>query len=222
MPGEPEGREFRTFLEKPYKIAALSCLYVKIYFCVRTGQPVSGREMEKMYLGNTAMNITRVKSLIQIITGWILTGFFGLGIILYASDPELRKDLPFVIGIVVVSMIPLVLGYRNKHKIALAKRYNIIFEADQDGIFTLEQLARQAGKPQSQVEKETTMLIEKGFLKDCTFKRDTIPTIVLSGKKQKTKESVFRRITCPNCGAEVILKEGQRTACSYCGTYFSY
>ena len=174
-----------------------------------------------MYLGKTAMNVTRVKSLIQRIIGWILTGFFSLGIIIYATDPASRKDLPFVIGIVAVSMIPLVLGYRNKHKMTLANRYNIIFEGDQDGVLTLEQLAKQAGKAESEVQKEVSMLIEKGFLKECVFRKDTIPTIILSGKKKKTKESVFRTITCPNCGALVTLQEGRRTQCSYCGTCFN-
>ncbi len=173
-----------------------------------------------MYLGKSAMTVTKLKSLIQRIIGWILTVFFGLGVILYATDPADRADLPFAIGCFCVSAIPLVLGYRNKHKMTLAKRYNLIFEADEDGILTLEQLSVQSGKEKRVVEQEVGMLIEKGFLNECTLRKGSVTTVILSGKKKKTKESVFRTFTCPNCGAAVTVREGVRTQCSYCGTYF--
>ena len=173
------------------------------------------------YISNDVLGRLSFKKNIQVVVGGFFTTFFVLGII----GGLMKDDQVFWDGLIsgIIILLPFVLlflsGIRNSRKIGLARRYNLIFLCDADGTVTLQELARQVGKPPVKVLSQLEWLFQKGIFCDCTLQREGEPCVILSGRTGS--KTSFVNVVCEKCNGTTRLRAGTFGKCEYCGSAIS-
>lgn len=169
------------------------------------------------YIVSIALGKLEFKKNIQIGIGGFLAATTVFGTIL--NIMEAKGTLKADILTVLVCSIPLILGIRNGHKASLVRRYDAIFMHDNDGTVTINELAKQTGKPTHKIIKELEYLFGKGMFRDCTLQTGGIPCVILMGREgSRTK---FIEVVCENCGGVTRIRAGTTGKCEYCGKAIS-
>lgn len=173
------------------------------------------------YLSKTAIAKLAFKKHIQMIIGGIFTVVFLNGIIvgLFGNNETLRKGLVTNIIMLVPFVVLFINGVKNGRKAGLARRYDSIFMCDNDGTVTIEELARQTGKPPFKVLSELESLFKKGLFCDCTLQKQGMPGVILSGRENS--RTSFVNVVCEKCCGTTRLRAGTSGRCDYCGNRIS-
>ena len=129
------------------------------------------------YISKIAIARLTLKKHIQMIIGGFFTAVFLFGIIsgVTGYNEKLRDNLITNIVMLVPSALLLINGIKNGRMAARAYRYNSIFMCDIDGTVTINELAKQSGKPPFKVLSELEKLFEKGVFRDCTLQKQGLP-----------------------------------------------
>ena len=169
------------------------------------------------YISKVAIARLTLKKHIQMIIGGFFTAIFLYGIIAgtVGHNEKLREALITDIVMIVPSGLLLLNGIKNGKNAGRAYRYNAIFMCDVDGTVTIEELAKQSGKPPYKVLSELEKLFEKGVFCDCTLQKQGVPCVILSGR-EGTKTS-FVNVVCEKCNGTTKIRAGSSGKCEYCG-----
>ena len=155
------------------------------------------------------------------IIGGFFTAVFLFGIIsgVTGYNEELRDNLITNIVMVVPSALLLLNGIKNGRMAARAYRYNSIFMCDVDGTVTINELAKQSGKPPFKILSELEKLFDKGVFCDCTLQKQGMPCVILSGRENSKTSFVY--IVCEKCNGTTRIRAGSSGKCEYCGNAIS-
>ena len=173
------------------------------------------------YISRVAIARLTLKKHIQMIIGGFFTAVFLFGIIsgVTGYNEELRDNLITNIVMVVPSGLLLLNGIKNGRRAGLAYRYNSIFMCDADGMVTIDELAKQSGKPPFKVLSELEKLFGKGVFCDCTLQKQGMPCVILSGREGS--KTSFVNIVCEKCSGTTRIRAGSSGKCEYCGNAIS-
>ena len=173
------------------------------------------------YISKVAIARLTLKKHIQMIIGGFFTAVFLFGIIsgVTGYNEELRDNLITNIVMVVPSGLLLLNGIKNGRRAGLAYRYNSIFMCDADGMVTIDELAKQSGKPPFKVLSELEKLFGKGVFCDCTLQKQGMPCVILSGREGS--KTSFVNIVCEKCNGTTRIRAGSSGKCEYCGNAIS-
>ena len=173
------------------------------------------------YISKVAIARLTLKKHIQMIIGGFFTAVFLFGIIsgVTGYNEKLRENLITNIVMFVPSGLLLLNGIKNGRRASLAYRYNSIFMCDIDGTVTIEELAKQSGKPPFKVISELESLFEKGVFCDCTLQKQGRPCVILSGRENS--KTSFVNVVCEKCNGTTKLRVGTYGKCEYCGNAIS-
>ena len=119
----------------------------------------------------------------------------------------------------VPSVLLLLNGIKNGTMAARAYRYNSIFMCDIDGTVTIDELAKQSGKPPFRVLSELEKLFDKGVFCDCTLQKQGLPCVILSGRENS--KTSFVNVVCEKCNGTTRIRAGSSGKCEYCGNAIS-
>ena len=176
-----------------------------------------------MYVSKAREGIARVSSMLQIVSGTILSIFFGFGVIMSVADYEdTRKWFLMYAACLAFSLLPLFLAARKRRDLAWTRQFNAVFLQDQDGVMPLRDLAEKTGLTEEETGRRLRRLLQKGYIINCTLNEGPVPSVNLRGEgtnAKGTRHPSFVRIVCPSCGAEVLLRSGGTGKCEYCGNY---
>ena len=165
------------------------------------------------YLSTSRIARANIVKVLFILVGAAMALFFGFA--LATSFSSSGVDV-FDAVVSVIFLIPAALllwkGIQAATDIKLARRYHGIFQADQNGIVTVDELVKQSGKASGKVAKELEGLFRRGFFSSCTLQRDPL-AVVLSRETQ----GGFLTVTCPHCGGTTRIRSGTSGTCEYCG-----
>lgn len=173
------------------------------------------------YISKVAIARLTLKKHIQMIIGGFFAAVFLFGIIsgVTGYNEKLRENLITNIVMFVPSGLLLLNGIKNGRRASLAYRYNSIFMCDIDGTVTIEELAKQSGKPPFKVISELESLFEKGVFCDCTLQKQGRPCVILSGRENS--KTSFVNVVCEKCNGTTKLRVGTYGKCEYCGNAIS-
>lgn len=173
------------------------------------------------YISRVAIARLTLKKHIQMIIGGFFTAVFLFGIIsgVTGYNEKLRENLITNIVMFVPSGLLLLNGIKNGRRASLAYRYNSIFMCDIDGTVTIEELAKQSGKPPFKVISELESLFEKGVFCDCTLQKQGRPCVILSGRENS--KTGFVNVVCEKCNGTTRIRAGSSGKCEYCGNAIS-
>ena len=173
------------------------------------------------YISKVAIARLTLKKHIQMIIGGFFTAVFLFGIIsgVTGYNEKLRDNLITNIVMLVPSALLLLNGIKNGTMAARAYRYNSIFMCDIDGTVTIDELAKQSGKPPFRVLSELEKLFDKGVFCDCTLQKQGAPCVILSGRKGS--KTGFVNIVCEKCNGTTRIRAGSSGKCEYCGNAIS-
>ena len=124
-------------------------------------------------------------------------------------NENLRDNLITNIVMVIPSGLLLLNGIKNGRMAARAYRYNSIFMCDIDGTVTIDELAKQSGKPPFKVLSELEKLFGKGVFCDCTLQKQGLPCVILSGREGS--KTSFVNVVCEKCNGttrDVYKRQG--------------
>ncbi|MDY3014518.1 MAG: hypothetical protein SOR61_04900 [Evtepia sp.] len=183
----------------------------------RAGNVVGGGS----YISRAVFEKLARRKNMQMGIGGFFMAFYLFGIVmgLVGDDQDLRDGLVSSIVIFALFTLLFVLGARNAKKIGLVNRYNQIFMCDADGTVTMEELARQVGKPPEKVISELEWLFQKGVFCDCTLQKEGRPGVILSGRADS--KTSFVNVVCEQCNGTTRLRAGTYGKCEYCGSPIS-
>ncbi len=172
----------------------------------------SGRYLNRMKL----MGV-KVSSSFQMVLGVFLLVFFGFGVIAGIVDyNDLRKDIMISVSFLLLGAFVVWLSLRKKRLMEAARRYNSLFEADQDGEIRIRALAKLVGKDESSVLKEMDKLISRAMMVNCSLEMGENARVILLSEEGRGDE--FEHVSCPGCGADCIVRRGGVGKCEYCGS----
>ena len=173
------------------------------------------------YISKIAIARLTIKKHIQIIIGGFFTAVFLFGIIsgITGYNENLRDNLITNVVMIVPSALLLLNGIKNGRMAARAYRYNSIFMCDVDGTVTINELAKQSGKPPFKVLSELEKLFEKGVFCECTLQKQGSPCVILSGREGS--KTGFVNIVCEKCNGTTRIRAGSSGKCEYCGNAIS-
>ena len=173
------------------------------------------------YISKIAIARLTIKKHIQIIIGGFFTAVFLFGIIsgVTGYNENLRDNLITNVVMIVPSALLLLNGIKNGRMAARAYRYNSIFMCDVDGTVTINELAKQSGKPPFKVLSELEKLFEKGVFCECTLQKQGSPCVILSGREGS--KTGFVNIVCEKCNGTTRIRAGSSGKCEYCGNAIS-
>ena len=173
------------------------------------------------YISKVAIARLTLKKHIQMIIGGFFTAVFLFGIIsgVTGYNEKLRENLITNIVMVVPSALLLLNGIKNGRMAGLAYRYNSIFMCDTDGTVTIDELAKQSGKPPFKVLSELEKLFQKGVFCECTLQKQGAPCVILSGREGS--KTSFVDIVCEKCNGTTRIRVGSSGKCAYCGNAIS-
>ncbi|MBQ9611757.1 MAG: hypothetical protein IJV14_04120 [Lachnospiraceae bacterium] len=176
------------------------------------------------YLSKFRLTRGTIKKHILLITGAFLTIFFGIAFILCLNDEELAEDggLALSVTFLVMGVFFLYRGFLCSARIIAARQYSVVFDYDQNGIVTLQEIASHTGKTEEKVTRELNWLFRRNIFSGCHFQRQDPPCVILSGAwgVSDSDEDMpqFKAVTCPHCMAVVRIREGSTVKCEYCGS----
>ena len=161
------------------------------------------------------------KKNIQMGVGGFLMALHLFGIVegLVGDNQELRDGLVTNLVMFAVFALLFFLGLRNAKKSGLVRRYNQIFMCDADGMVTMDELARQVGRPPEKVISELEWLFQKGVFCDCTLQKEGSPGVILAGRTGS--KTSFVNVVCEQCNGTTRLRAGTYGKCEYCGSPIS-
>lgn len=173
------------------------------------------------YISRVAIARLTLKKHIQMIIGGFFTAVFLFGIIsgVTGYNEKLRDNLITNIVMLVPSALLLLNGIKNGRMAGLAYRYNSIFMCDTDGTVTIDELAKQSGKPPFKVLSELEKLFQKGVFCECTLQKQGAPCVILSGREGS--KTSFVDIVCEKCNGTTRIRVGSSGKCAYCGNAIS-
>ena len=173
------------------------------------------------YISRVAIARLTLKKHIQMIIGGFFTAVFLFGIIsgVTGYNEKLRENLITNIVMLVPSALLLLNGIKNGRMAGLAYRYNSIFMCDTDGTVTIDELAKQSGKPPFKVLSELEKLFQKGVFCECTLQKQGAPCVILSGREGS--KTSFVDIVCEKCNGTTRIRVGSSGKCAYCGNAIS-
>ncbi len=185
-----------------------------------------------------AMYISRSKAALAKTVRIILFVIGGFGILLWGgctltqvsrenriteSNPNGDFDIAifmtfFILTLLGVAMVAT--GIKNIRREKRVQFYNSIFEADNDGVVTAEELTAQTGLSVPKIIQELDQLITGGFLINCVLQRSPLAvtlTVRNEAAVQAMNAYAEHPVKCPACGGQVNLRTGQRVECPFCG-----
>ena len=173
------------------------------------------------YISKVAIARLTLKKHIQMIIGGFFTAVFLFGIIsgVTGYNEKLRDNLITNIVMLVPSALLLLNGIKNGTMAGLAYRYNSIFMCDTDGTVTIDELAKQSGKPPFKVLSELEKLFQKGVFCECTLQKQGSPCVILSGREGS--KTSFVNVVCEKCNGTTRIRAGSSGKCEYCGNAIS-
>ena len=124
----------------------------------------------------------------------------------------------FILTLLGVAMVAT--GIKNIRREKRVQFYNSIFEADNDGVVTAEELTAQTGLSVPKIIQELDQLITGGFLINCVLQRSPLAvtlTVRNEAAVQAMNAYAEHPVKCPACGGQVNLRTGQRVECPFCG-----
>ena len=150
------------------------------------------------YISKAAVAKIVLKKHIQMIIGGFFTAIFLYGLIagLVGNNEKLRSGILTYIVMAIPSALLFINGFKNGRQADLAYRYDSIFMCDSDGTVTIDELAKQSGKPPFKVLSELETLFRKGLFRDCTLQRQGMPCVILSGRENS--RTGFVNVVCEN------------------------
>lgn len=99
----------------------------------------------------------------------------------------------------------------------MAMRMSRLFENDKDGLFRMEELAKQIKKKQEKVVSAFIRCVGKGLLVNCGIYA-VDPSYIILSNGAKTIKKRYSAIKCPSCGATNVNRIGFENSCKYCGS----
>ena len=173
------------------------------------------------YISGSAIARLALKKNMQVFAGGFLTVLFLNAIIvgLAGNNEKLRSGFITYAIMLIPSVLLVLCGIKNARRAGIARRYDLIFMCDYDGTVTIEELARQTGKPSFKVLSELEWLFRKGVFRDCTLQKQGMPCVILTGRENS--KTGFVNIVCKKCNGTTRLRIGTSGRCDYCGTAIS-
>lgn len=173
-----------------------------------------------MYISNKVLKKIGVISIIQMLFGAANSFFWGI-MILYGifADEEFWEDIEiYIIFAILFAIFVFILfcGIKNAKLKGIARRYNSVFMADENGYLVLSELAIKIGTSEKKVVKEIEKLLRKGCLVNCTLLYGNTPYVVLNGEDKPITEDLIS-IICKTCGASIVVRKNFLSTCKYCG-----
>ena len=153
-----------------------------------------------------------------------LTIFSLLGVYwsLTAKEGEaMYGDLPFYLGWLAASLIPLVLGIRNQLLLTTVLRCNAVFETDLSGVVGMGELQRQTRQSEGLLLARLHRAFDKGVFVNCSLDYSgERPCVKLAEEtmEQRRLERSFLHVKCACCGGTSRLRRGTVGKCDYCGS----
>lgn len=180
-----------------------------------------------MYLSKRKLLFSQLFSWIIILaTAFIiLLGISGIGLCISAmngdysvvQEDEIGSHLAVYIGFIIVPGCFLLWAVRTLILSGKAYKFNSLFEADPDGVVSVEKTARLFGKPVDKFIDLFGKLVKKGFLINCSLENPDEPVIVLNNGAEKVEDR-FDVVKCPSCGAPNNIRLGFVGNCKYCSS----
>ena len=129
------------------------------------------------YISSLTIGRLVFKKYIQMGIGGFFTVVFlcGLLIGLIENNEIIRDGLITNLIMLGLFILLFIKGIKNSKKISLARRYDAIFMCDVNGTVTINEIARQIGKPTHKVLSELEKLFEMGSFRDCMLQKGGIP-----------------------------------------------
>ena len=132
------------------------------------------------YLNEQLVAMTRAKKNIQIVVGGILSIFFIFKMAETVLGHTDRKYIPVYLLFLLPSLHLLFCGIRIGTLLKEAKRFEMIFSKEPDGIITIEELSEYTGLSEHKIRGDLGRIIRKGYLKNCTLKSGDQPYVIMS------------------------------------------
>lgn len=153
------------------------------------------------------------------ICGTILTILFATSIVMAATgyDLELRKNLIVYVLLFIPSALMMYSGIKAGKICNLANSYSNIFECDEDGVVTIDELNKQTGKPKHIIISELDMLLSNNYLCSCTLERKGRVRVILSNGDIEAEDG-FVNVVCDVCKGTTRIRAGRSGVCQYCGS----
>lgn len=149
--------------------------------------------------------------------GWILAAIGVICIISLASQQAENIWVGIVLAVAGIAM--LVAAYIREAQQSLFDKYlNVIgFQ----NITSLDSISAVMKKSRKRVTEDLERMMKKGFFEDCFIDYSkgvfVLPQVFTAPPTpRKPKHSYAAK--CPNCGASIIVYEGEVVRCEYCGT----
>lgn len=179
---------------------------------------MSGNGMRKQYLSKKTLAKAEIKTHFFKIFGTMLTVLSIVGLILSVTgyNQDFKENMVIYILILAPSLLMLCSGIRTGKIKDLADCYNNIFECDEDGVVTIDELKRQTGKQEHEIVSEIDMLLKKNYLCCCTLERKGRVSVILSNGGDGA-DSGFVNAVCSVCGGTTRVRAGKGGVCQYCG-----
>ena len=131
------------------------------------------------YLNENLVYMHEAKHKVQIVVGGILTTFFVFGIVETIIGEIELKNIPVYIIFLIPSLCLLICGIRTGMLLNAARRYEMIFGFDDEGIISVEELSIQMGKPGYKTFRELKKVLERGYLQHCTLRMGGHPYVIM-------------------------------------------
>ena len=144
--------------------------------------------------------------------------------------------ISFVVVIIVSAIIIYVFAVKQLSLLENVNLYVNNFKEDVDGIIKVSDIAFYTGQTETEVIRNFSKLLQKGYIINCRLERKRDITYIMLNNPVLTqtmmndkniKEIVLKDIEeyntlehykCPNCGAIIDIKDINNVVCSYCET----
>lgn len=98
--------------------------------------------------------------------------------------------------------------------------YNGIFSNDADGVLPVKVVSRALDFPEKKVISDIEFLCKLHILKNCVLRKEESNTIIIlsgNGRNGMGYQQQLRRVICPHCGGENMVRVGFVMPCNFCG-----
>ena len=177
-----------------------------------------------MNKSNTAITVSKIISLIQLISGVLLSILFGICIIYYVTDANYRVYVGmgfFITSLIceAIGIVLIVFSRKRKKLIKMFREYVSYISSNQN--CSIADIARAMNSSQVAVKKNIQLMIDKNFFVYAHINQETNRIVINGAAKYAQKqmpEVEFVPIKCKCCGGMNKVVKGRTAECEFCGS----
>lgn len=177
-----------------------------------------------MNKSKTAVSVSKLVSLVQLICGMLLILFFAICIFYYITDADYRAyvGISFLMLSIVCEIIGIVLIMLSRKRRKLIKYFKTYASyIASNPTCTIADIARAMNSSEVSVRKNIQLMIDKNYFEFTHIDQETNRVVIVNKMQyiqQQGQASELLPVKCKCCGGMNKVARGKTAECEYCGS----